>query len=145
MALTPTRLTRYATPVYLIDAAGNDVILSAVRLTPHHVVSASGTNATLVSATARLLGMVACYNVNDAPRYLKLYDLAGVPNVGTDTPVLTLLIPGNSAHGAGSNLPIPNPITLSNGLAYALTTGMADNDSVGVGAAEVCVNLGWST
>lgn len=121
---------------------GSDGIESGVALTPYHLVSAASTNAHLVDATARRLGYIAAYNLNAAARYLKVYDKATTPTVGTDTPILTLMLPGNTA-GAGSNLPLPDGIALTNGLGIAITTGIADTDTGAVAANEIVVNLGW--
>ncbi len=73
-------------------------------------------------------------NVNAAARYLKLYDKATAPTVGTDVPVQTIIVPGDTA-GGGNNVPVPEDgIAFAHGIAFALTTGMADGDPSGVAA-----------
>jgi hypothetical protein len=145
-----SKLAFQGTGVVATDDAGNDQTIitiaggSGVDLTPYHAVSAASTNATAVSSTARKLGMIACYNNNASPRYLKIFDRASAPTLGTHTPILTLEIPGNSTNGAGNNLPLPNPIGLTNGLAYALTTGNGDADTGAVAAGDIIVNLGYA-
>ena len=120
-------------------------IYPATRLmTPYKLISAASTNATSVSASARRVGHIACYNTYASPRYLKVYDKATAPTVGTDTPVQVILIPGATSTGAGNNLPLAQPLSLTLGLAFALTTGMADSDTGAVGATEIVVNLGYS-
>lgn len=110
--------------------------------TPGKLISAATTNATSVTAVASTLGYITASNVNASPRYLKLYNKASSPTVGTDTPVHTFLIPGNTA-GAGTNIPLPpQGIAFSNGIALALTTGVADNDTAAVAANEIVVNYG---
>lgn len=131
------------TNVIVRDASGVIASVAAVYV-PYHLVSAASTNATLVSASARRLGFVTAYNANAAPRYLKIYDKATAPTVGTDVPILTFMIPGNSqGAGAGNNVPLLSAFGLSNGLAFALTAGMADNDSTAIGASDVVIDLGY--
>lgn len=111
--------------------------------TPYKLVSAASTNATSVKASAGVLGMATVSNVNAAVRYLKFYNKASAPTVGTDTPVLTFAIPGNTA-GAGSNVPIPDVgLAFTTGIAFALTVEATDAGSTGVAVSEIVVNLGY--
>lgn len=104
------------------------------------VISAGSTNATSVKASAGQVFGIYAHNINAAVRYLKLYNKASAPTVGSDTPVLTLPIPGNTA-GAGFVLEPSNGIAFSTGIALALTTGVADSNSTAVAANEIVVNL----
>lgn len=107
--------------------------------TPFRLVSAATTNATSLKASAGTLYALVATNTNAAARYLKLYDKATAPTVGTDTPVLTICVPGNTA-GAGVVLPIPAcGLAFANGIAYATTTGAADSDTAAVAANELIV------
>lgn len=107
------------------------------------IVSAASTNATSVKASAGTVYSIQVYNINASPRYLKLYNKASSPTVGTDVPVKRIMIPGNTS-GAGSNITIPScGIKFSTGIAFALTTGIADSDSTGVAANEILVNLDY--
>lgn len=103
-------------------------------------VSAASTNATNAKATAGQVYGWFLSNINAAPRYFKLYDKASAPTVGTDVPVMTILIPGNSA-GAGTNIEYSMGIPFATGIAYALTTGVGDADAGAVAAGEIVVNL----
>ena len=112
--------------------------------TPYKLVSAATTNATSVKASAGTLYMITASNVNAAARYLKLYNKASAPTVGSDTPVFTFIIPGNTA-GAGTNIPIPTVgINFSTGIAFALTTEATDAGSTGVAANELVINLAYT-
>lgn len=111
-------------------------------LTPHKTVSAASTNATSVKGSAGQLYEIFCSNVNAAVRYLKLYDKATAPTVGTDVPVWTLAIPGGTA-GAGFAKTIPMGLAFSLGIAFALTTEATDAGTTGVSANEHVVNLGY--
>lgn len=109
--------------------------------TPSVTISAASTNATSVKGSAgRVLGAFVS-NINAAARYLKLYNKATAPTVGTDTPVAVFLIPGNT-EGRGFVLPISNPgIAFGTGIGFALTTGVANSDTGAVAANELVVNL----
>lgn len=105
------------------------------------LISAATTNATVIKASAGTLGFIAVSNLNAAVRYLKIYNKATAPTVGTDIPVQTYLIPAN---GSGSNLAIPvQGLNLATGIGIAITTGVADNDTGAVAAGEIVVNYGF--
>lgn len=109
-------------------------------LTISRVISAASTNATSAKASAGQVFGWYLSNINAAVRYLKLYNKASAPTVGTDTPVMTIAIPGNAA-GAGATVEFTNGIAFATGIAYALTTGVADSDTGAVAANEIVVNL----
>lgn len=112
--------------------------------TPGKLNSAASTNATSVKASAGKLGWVSVTNINASPRYLKFYNKASAPTVGTDTPVLVLLIPGN-ANGSGNNPAIPpQGLNFSTGIAFAITTGAADSDTGAVALNDIIVNYGYN-
>jgi hypothetical protein len=111
-------------------------------LSMHKTISAASTNATNVKASAGQLYSVQVFNTNAAARYLKLYNDSSAPTVGTDTPVKTLTIPGNTA-GAGLVLNWDKGLAFASGIGFGLTTGAADNDTGAVAAAEIVVNLDY--
>lgn len=110
--------------------------------TPYKLNSAASTNATSVSATANTL-LYGYYisNTNSSVRYVKFYNKASAPTVGTDVPVLVLAIPGSGA----ANVSFPAGINFTTGLAFATTTGAADSDTGAVAANEIIVNLVYAT
>lgn len=112
--------------------------------TPYKLISANTTNATSVKGSAGTLYYVGGFNTNAAARYLKFYNKASAPTVGSDTPVWTFLIPPNSTGAALSAAIPPQGIAFSLGIAFALTTGVADADTGAVAAAEIGVNLGYA-
>ena len=121
----------------------------AVTPTPHtaggltisRVISAASTNATSAKASVGQVFTIIAMNTNAAVRYLKLYNKASAPTVGTDTPVMTIPIPGNTA-GAGFVLDTGGMgIAFATGIALALTTGIADSDTGAVAANEIVVNI----
>lgn len=111
--------------------------------TPARLISAATTNATNVKASSGQLGVIYAVNLNAAVRYLKLYNKASAPTVGTDTPVATLPIPASTT-GAGFALTIPDGLNFSLGIGYAVTTGAADGDTGAVAANEIFLLLGYA-
>jgi hypothetical protein len=109
--------------------------------THHHAISAGTTNATSVKASAGCINDIHVCNTNAAARFLKIYNKASAPTVGTDTPIKTFMIPANWAGSIGCG---PYGIRCSTGIAYALTTGIAVADTGAVGASEHAVNIGYT-
>lgn len=111
--------------------------------TPGKLISAATTNATNIKASAGTLGALTLFNLNAAARYVKFYNKASAPTVGTDPPVQTFLIPGGTA-GAGVCVPLPpQGLAFSAGISFAITTGIADSDATAVAASEIIVNYGY--
>lgn len=121
-----------------VDAVGAVFVKSPYRPTPYKLISTASTNATSVTATANTL-LLGYYisNTNTSVRYVKFYNKASAPTVGTDTPVLVLAVPGSGA----ANVSFPAGINFTTGLAFATTTGAADSDATGVALNEIIVNL----
>jgi len=98
--------------------------------------SAASTNATSVKNAAGNIFSITASNTNAAARFVKLYNKASAPTVGTDVPVLTIPIPANSA----VNLEFGTPgWRFATGIALAITAGAADSDTAAVAANEVKV------
>lgn len=117
-------------------------LMTRTASTPSKLVSASGTNATSLKGSAGTVYAIIAFNLNASPRYLKLYNKATAPTVGSDTPVQVFMIPGNAA-GAGFALAPDCGIAFSTGIAYALTTGITDADTGAVAASEIVVNINY--
>lgn len=107
--------------------------------TTHHLVSAASTNPTSVKGSAGTIGLITVSNKNAAPVYFKLYNKASAPTVGTDTPVMTILVPTNNT----VTVPHATGLRLSTGIAYALTTGLAVADTGAVTAGDVAVHISY--
>lgn len=114
----------------------SDEDLAAIINTPTttFINSAATTNATSIKASPGTLWSVVANNTNAAIRYLKLYNKASAPVVGTDVPVLTLHLPisNNAAVPIGSN-----GIRFSAGIAIALTVSPGDSATDAVAANEI--------
>ena len=111
------------------------------NLTSRLPSSAATTNATSSKASTAWLFSVSWYNTNAAARFLKIYNKASAPTVGTDTPFLTIALPQT----AGNSITFQSPLYLSTGLAFALTVNASDADTTAVGAGDVVgLNLVYS-
>lgn len=107
--------------------------------TPAHYQSAATTNATSVAVGATQLRDLNIENLTGTIYYLKLYDKATAPTVGTDLPVQTFALRANDRTAPL----LPAGLKFTAGLAFALTAGApnADNTAVVVG---IHVNLGYT-
>ena len=126
----------YATePIPGAQISGTQPV-SVTAPTASNINSAATTNATSVKASAGTVYSVTASNINAAIRYLKFYNKASAPTVGTDVPVITIPIP------AGGAINIPFGTTghrFATGIALAITTGAADSDTGAVEANEIKV------
>jgi hypothetical protein len=111
--------------------------------TSHALTSAATTNGTSVKGSAGAIGFIYCVNLNAAVRFLKLFNKASGPTVGTDTPAVVLPIPASTA-GAGFMIPIPGGVSFTTGIAYAITTGYTTADTGAVAAGEIFIWMGYA-
>lgn len=107
------------------------------------LVSAATTNATSLKGSAGTVYSIFAVNLNASIRYLKLYNKATSPTVGTDTPVLTLPIPAATT-GAGFTWNPQGGLDFSTGIAYATTTGATDADTGAVAANEIFLGISYA-
>lgn len=111
--------------------------------TSFQLISANTTNATSVKNTSGTLYGIQVFNNNAAARYLKFFDKASAPTLGTDSPIKTILIPGGTA-GAGTIVPLPScGVKFTLGIALAITTGIAALDTGAVAASEIAANIDY--
>lgn len=102
------------------------------------IISAASTNATLVkNAAGRVYGWQLTNTHATAVRYVKIYNKASAPTVGTDVPTDVIAIP------PGSNVDVLGTIGVSyaTGIALAITGGPTDNDATAVAANDVIGSL----
>lgn len=110
---------------------------------PFSLLAAATTNATIVKKGAGVLVSIHAINVNAAVRYLKFYDSAGPLAAGTGTPVRRYAIPGATT-GAGFILQPVVPMKFLNGIAFTMTTGVADTDTAALTANDVILTLEYA-
>jgi len=107
-----------------------------VTPTASNINSAATTNAAFIKNAAGTVYNILASNTNVATRFVKFYNKASAPTVGTDVPIITIAVPPNGTIHADMG-------TLGHrfgtGIAIAITTGAADSDTGAVAANEVKV------
>lgn len=111
--------------------------------TPYKLTSLATTNANSVKASGGNLYSIIAIGLTSTVRYLKFYNKASAPTVGTDTPVMTIPVPAN-LQGAGIAIPFSMGVNFPLGIAIAITSGVADTDTGIIGAGDVVVNLTYA-
>ena len=99
----------------------------------HRLVAAASTNSTLIKAGPGELSGFVLINPSAAVKFVKFYDKATAPTVGTDTPIMTVLVPA----GDTVILPAIDRVEFENGLGLGITGAAADNDTTAVVAGDV--------
>lgn len=108
----------------------------------HHRVSLATDNATSVKASAGTLYGILAGSIDATPVYLKLYNKASAPTVGTDTPVLVVPIRGSTEVDAYPiSVQFPKGLAFDIGIGYGIVTGITDASTAAVSADEVLVSL----
>lgn len=90
-----------------------------------------------VKASAGQLYGYYIFNGGSATAFLKFYNKATAPTVGTDTPVITIPL----AAGAGANVEFTQGVAFDTGIGIGATTEVGDSGTTAPGANEVVVNL----
>jgi hypothetical protein len=109
-------------------------------LTIYRKLATGDTNSANIKGGAGQVYGVTITNTAAAVRFVKLYNKATAPTVGTDTPVITIAIPANGIvqwqTGVG--------IAFATGIGIGMTTGVADADTGALTANDVICNLFYS-
>lgn len=106
---------------------------------PNRLLSAAaGINATVVKASAGRVYKIRGYNAAAAVRYLKLYNKASAPVPGTDTPVVTYALKATDIFDIDLG---SIGEYFSTGIAFVLTTGVADADTGALTAADIAAMI----
>ena len=100
------------------------------------LVSAGGTNPTVIKASAGTVNGWYIYNSNGSQRKVAFHNIATTPTAGTGV-VMALVIPPLSA----ANVSLPDGITFTTGISITTVTGLADSNSDGVGTNDLVINI----
>lgn len=107
-------------------------------LTASKVVCAASTNATSVKASAGKIYRIDAFNSDTVGYWVKFYNKASAPTVGTDVPVATKYVPA----GGGFVLQSTTGIPYTTGIAIATTLLATDADTTVVtNANKLVINL----
>jgi hypothetical protein len=107
--------------------------------TVSRVVSAATTNATSLKASAGNIYSLDLFNVAAYDIFVKFYNKASAPTVGTDTPVWTIPIKS----GTGYSRHFLHGLNFATGIAYAITKLQADSDTTVIAASDVTGIVKW--
>lgn len=107
--------------------------------TASRVNSAASTNATNLKASAGQIYEIDLFNIAAYDVFVKFYNKASAPTVGTDTPVWTL--PLKAGTGYSREFVVGRPFTT--GVSYAITKLQADSDTTAVAAGDVTGAICW--
>jgi hypothetical protein len=98
------------------------------------LLSALGTtNSNLVKGSAGRIYAIQGYNTSAAVKYLKLYNKATAPTVGTDTPVKTIALPPS----VGFAFDWPAGYYFDTGIGFGISGASADNDTTALTAGDI--------
>lgn len=135
-----TNLVRVvATTQQTLSTIATDASRDYTGVTPKYYESAATTNSTSVTAVATTLCTLSVVNSTATRYYLKLYNKATAPTVGTDTPVQIYDIPASTS----SNIILQKPLRFSLGLGFGITGAIAISDTTAA-VTGIGINLGYS-
>jgi hypothetical protein len=100
------------------------------------LVSASGTNPTVIKASAGTVNGWYIYNSNGSARKVAFHNIATTPTAGSGV-VMALVIPPLSA----ANVSLPDGITFTIGISITTVTGLAESNNDGVGTNDLVINI----
>lgn len=138
----PTSLASLPALAAGTNTIGNvgSVPITSGGLLINRLLSANSTNATLVKSSAGQVYQFVATNTGANPYFFKLFNSGTIPTAGSGTPVLTYMIPGNTA-GAGLAIHIPQGIAFSSGIGYTVTGLVADNDTTAVALNQAVLDV----
>lgn len=102
-----------------------------------HINSAASTNSKQVQKNRGTVYSLDCFNAGGAAAYVKLYNKATAPVVGTNTPVMVLAVPA----AGNARLKLDYPAMFNLGIGIAITGAAADSDTTAVAANQVKATL----
>jgi hypothetical protein len=114
-----------------------------VPATPYFVNSAATTNGALILTGTSNLGAFYATNEGASVAYVKLYNKATAPTVGTDVPEMTIPVPAAASGVPGVACPFIgfHGFRFALGLGIAITRNAVHTDTTAVGASEVKVKI----
>lgn len=101
----------------------------------YRLVTANTTNAQVaLAAPGRVLGIYA-FSTSASIRYVRLYDKASAPTVGTDPVKLTMQVSNIGSNGNPREIGIPaDGLWFGTGIAVSCTGSVEDSDTTALGA-----------
>ena len=114
-----------------------------VPATPYFVNSAASTNGAMILTGTSNVSSFYATNQGATAAYIKLYNKATAPTVGTDVPEMTIPVPAAESGVPGvATIPIGfHGFRFALGLGIAITRNAVHTDTTAIGAGEVKVKL----
>lgn len=101
--------------------------------------SAASTNAANVKTTAGVLYTVSAHNTTAADKFVRFYNKASAPTVGTDIPMMVVRVPANQSKEASFG----EGMRFSTGIGHAITGAASATDATAVAAGDVLLAYNW--
>jgi hypothetical protein len=105
--------------------------------TAYNLNAAATTNPVSIKTMPGNISEITAFNAAAYPVYLRIYNKATAPTVGTDISYRTIMIPA----GTEKTISFPNGAYFSAGIAIALTKGVAATDATAVAAGDVQLTI----
>lgn len=123
-----------AVPTHPVTVASGTITSNPPTGTPYTLTTAASTNASLVVNNARNLFTLSIANTSASAIYVKLYNLAAAPTVGTSVPIMTIPVPSNQFYTAAFG---QLGQRFAAGISLAVTAGIATTDTAAVSAGSL--------
>jgi hypothetical protein len=138
-AAAPVVIQGGTTAVTTVTTAGTPL----APTTPYFVNSAATTNGALILTGTSGLQAFYATNIGATAAFVKLYNKATAPTVGTDVPEMIIPVPAavSGVPGVVQITPGFNGYRFALGLGIAITGAAADSDTTAVAAGQVKVKL----
>lgn len=109
-------------------------------LTTTNINSAASNNAGFAKASAGAIFHVTVMNASAATKYVRFFNKASAPAMGTDVPVSVIAIPATSSKEIEFSL----GKAFATGIAYAITNAAPALDNTAVAAGDVQLSFDWA-
>jgi hypothetical protein len=121
--------------LFTVETLAN--LQAALGITLFRQIAAGTTNATSIKGASGSVGSITVNNTSAAIKYLKFYNKATAPTVGTDIPVLVFAVPPTSTVVFAPTVAIP----FTAGIASATTALGTDADATAVTASDLSFTI----
>lgn len=127
------------------NATGAQITIATVSTAssstlPYTVNSAATTNAASIKASGANLYGMSIMNASAATKYVRFFNKASAPTMGTDVPIMVVAVPATSS----KEIEYVPAMRFGTGLAVAITGGAAATDSTAVAAGDVQLMVSYA-
>lgn len=107
---------------------------------PYAVNSAASTNGASIKASGANLYGMSVMNASASTKYVRFFNKASAPTMGTDVPIMVVAVPATSS----KEIEYVPAMRFGTGLAVAITGGAAATDSTAVAAGDVQLMVSYA-